>query len=132
MKTGVGYRWGIAVIAILSWASFVTPRAFGQWVVPAYARNFSTSYYQGPPPPPPYYNANRVPYPISANPSFYYYYDPVNRAYPLTPEPVWRAMFPGIHARMQAEIREFGVPGITADELAYWRRMVWQARIGQE
>jgi len=94
--------------------------------------------YPGPPPPPPTYRdyapevtANRVPYPIFTGPG-YYYYDPVNRAYPLTPEPVWRSIFPGIRARVQAEVREFGVPGITEQELRYWRWMVWRARIGED
>ena len=129
MKTGVAFRWVIAAMMLAM--GLVIPRASAQWVIPSYPRSYSNSYDQGPPPPPDY-TANRVPYAISANPAYYYYYDPVNRAYPLTPEPIWRSMFPGIHARMQAEIREFGVPGITEQELAYWRRQVWQARLGQE
>ncbi|MEA3187692.1 MAG: hypothetical protein QOD99_1522 [Chthoniobacter sp.] len=48
-------------------------------------------------------------------------YDYVNRANRLTPEPVWREMFPGIHARIAAERRQFGISGEARREQLYWR-----------
>lgn len=126
--------------------------AQGQWHIPRYLRyhpylgaypgfipyqDYSQDYvpYQNPVPyqnyiPAPADTANRIPYPILSSPGFYYYYDPINRAYPFTPEPIWRAMFPGIGARMEAEAREFGVPGMTANELAYWRSFYRDAQSG--
>ena len=50
-----------------------------------------------------------------------YLYDYVNRAPALTPEPVWRSMFPGLRARIAAERREFGVNGQSAREAIYFR-----------
>ena len=55
-------------------------------------------------------------------PGDYQLYDVVNRPNPLTPEPVWREMFPGIRRRIVAERREFGVDGQSGRELRYWRR----------
>jgi hypothetical protein len=51
----------------------------------------------------------------------YYLYDYVNRASALTPEPVWRNMFPGIRDRMEAEMRMFGTVGQSAGEVNYHR-----------
>jgi hypothetical protein len=73
---------------------------------------------------------NRIPYPIPSAPYFYYYYDPVNRSYPFTPDPIWRAMFPGIREHLRAEERAFGTPGETANELAYWRWLRQRAQSG--
>lgn len=92
-------------------------QAHAQWGVPQHPRYYYNDSYA------PAGTANRVPYPIVSAPGYYYYYDPVNRSYPLTPEPIWRAMFPGIRGRLQAEVREFGTPGVTAGELAYWRAL---------
>lgn len=69
-------------------------------------------------------------------PEPYYFYDYINKPYPLYPEPIWRQMFPGIYARIEAEKRAFGVPGQSAKELDYhiraWRlqraRSLQQAR----
>ena len=51
----------------------------------------------------------------------YYLYDYVNRANPLTPEPAWRSMFPGLEARIISERRQFGVSGQSGREFLYWR-----------
>ncbi len=52
-----------------------------------------------------------------------YFIDPVNRRSSLTPEPVWREMFPGIHRRMEIEAQVYGRPGRVERELRYWRRV---------
>ena len=53
---------------------------------------------------------------------FSYPVDFLNHPYPLTPKYVWRAMFPGIQERMDAERHAIGVPGRAAEELAYYRQ----------
>lgn len=59
--------------------------------------------------------------PVSAEAgSSYYLYDYMNRPYTLTPEPIWRQIFPGVPARIEAERRAFGVPGQTAREVQYY------------
>ena len=98
--------------------------AHGQWSVPRYPRYYETYI------PAPTDTVNRIPYPIRSAPGYYYYYDPVNRSYPFTPEPIWRAMFPGIRGRIQAEVREFGTPGVTLSELAYWQSLFRGAQYG--
>src|SRR5438128_10591148 len=60
---------------------------------------------------------SRVPYPIQSAPGYFYFYDPVNRPFAFTPEPIWRAMFPGIKARISTEELILGVPGQAAKEL---------------
>ena len=47
--------------------------------------------------------------------------DPVNRRSSLTPEPVWRSMFPSIDERAAVEERTFGVPTETQYERRYWQ-----------
>ena len=55
----------------------------------------------------------------------YYFYDYVNKPFPIYPEPIWRQMFPSLYQRIEAERRAFGVPGQSARELDYhiraWR-----------
>jgi len=52
-----------------------------------------------------------------------YFIDPVNRRSSLTPEPVWRSMFPGISSRIRNEERVFGRRAQADRELRYWRRI---------
>lgn len=54
--------------------------------------------------------------------------DPVNRRSSLTPEPVWRSMFPSIDERAAVEERTFGVPTETEYERRYWQWWSKRAR----
>jgi len=71
------------------------------------------------------YVVNGEDYACSYNygPQRYYLYDYVNRPNPLTPEPVWRDMFPGLRGRIEAERRSFGVSGQSGREALYWREL---------
>jgi hypothetical protein len=65
---------------------------------------------------------NRVPVPSFRDELYSpYRVDPVNRRSSLTPEPVWRSMFRSIHERIAIEQRAFGVGGVSARELRYWK-----------
>lgn len=50
-----------------------------------------------------------------------YLLDEVNRRSSLTPEPVWRGMFPGVQDRITIEQRSFGIGGQAERELRYWQ-----------
>jgi hypothetical protein len=50
-----------------------------------------------------------------------YLLDEVNRRSSLTPDPVWRSMFPSTPERITIEERHFGVGGQAAQELRYWQ-----------
>jgi len=50
-----------------------------------------------------------------------YLLDPVNRRSSLTPELVWRSMFPSIQERITNEQRVFGVGGQAERELRWWQ-----------
>ncbi len=61
-----------------------------------------------------------VPYGIAGEPGFFLFYDPVNRPYSFTPDPIWRAMFRGIRERIAVETRAVGVPAQAGAEFDYY------------
>lgn len=69
-------------------------------------------------------NGENPAYSYDGTPPRYYLYDYVNRPNPLTPEPIWRDMFPGLRGRIQAERRAFGVSGQSGREALYWRELI--------
>ncbi|MHA3772544.1 hypothetical protein ACXR0O_13495 [Verrucomicrobiota bacterium sgz303538] len=111
-RRGGGRRW---IACQLAAVALVVPFTAA---TPAHADNSGYTGYEG------YEDYYRPPQRMVV-PSRAYTYDAVNRRSSLTPEPVWRSMFPGIRERMSVEERTLGVPGDSEYEARYWR---WWSR----